>query len=72
MKHRVHPDFAGRINLPHATGLFTAGGGDGYQRLTAGFVTPEAAEEEKEEDEAFWRVGVVATSQLLNSTSAAR
>jgi hypothetical protein len=78
VKHRVHPNFAGQINLPPATGLF-ANPEDSHQPVS--MRTPEAAEatdsldgkeEAGGEAEAVWSVGVVATSQLLNYISAAR
>ena len=71
VKHRVHPDYAGRINLPPSAGLFADWtGGEGEWRAERSLSA--AVEAEEGEEDAFWRVGVVATSHLLNSNSAAR
>ncbi len=79
MKHRVHPDYAGRINLPPSAGLFADSAGGVSQRpaelAPASSLRDEQQQqqvEEVEEEDAFWQVGVVATSHLLNSSSAAR
>ena len=75
VKHRVHPDYAGRINLPPSNGLFAdsaAGSGGLWPAPEAPEATSAEDKEEEDAEEAFWRVGVVATSHLLNSTSAAR
>ncbi len=81
MKHRVHPDYAGRINLPPSAGLFADSAGGVSQRpvelaLTFNLRDEQQQQqqqvEEVEEEDAFWQVGVVATSHLLNSSSAAR
>jgi hypothetical protein len=73
VKHRVHPDYAGSINLPPATGLFAVSSPAGYcvRPVEVGEANYNV-EDKEEEDEAFWRVGVVATSHLLNSSPAAR
>jgi hypothetical protein len=84
VKHRVHPDYAGRINLPPSAGLFADSVGGVIQRpaelAPASGLRDEQQQqqrqqqvvEEVEEEDAFWQVGVVATSHLLNSSSAAR
>ncbi len=78
VKHRVHPDYAGRINLPPSAGLFADSAGGVSQRpaelAPASSLRDEQQQqvEEVEEEDAFWQVGVVATSHLLNSSSAAR
>jgi hypothetical protein len=87
VKHRVHPDYAGRINLPPSAGLFADSAGGVSQRpaqlAPASGLRDEQQQgqqqqqqqvqvEEVEEEDAFWQVGVVATSHLLNSSSAAR
>ncbi len=89
VKHRVHPDYAGRINLPPSAGLFadsaggvsqrpaelalaSALGDEQQQRQRQQQQQQQVQVEEVEEEDAFWQVGVVATSHLLNSSSAAR
>jgi hypothetical protein len=80
VKHRVHPDYAGRINLPPSAGLFADSAGGVSLRpvelAPASSLRDEQQQQQQvedvEEEDAFWQVGVVATSHLLNSSSAAR